>query len=313
MPRIFLAWVVATASFAIPLEGQETPAFHTEVNLVNVSAVARAADGRLLGDLTKDDFEVLEDGVLQTPRFFARQTELPLRLGLLVDVSGSQEHFLKRHDCDIDAFLKQVLRPVDKAFAVCFGNHLRLVSDFSSSPPEIMDGLRRFAKGEYHFPEIGPKEDRDLGTALYDALYFGAIEKLEKADVERRALLVLSDGEENSSEHDLLDALQAVQDAGAIVYCIRYTQKGHGHLTARNRYGMRVMQHLASLSGGAEFDGTANDLRSVFDEIGKELRSMYDFGYASTNPQRDGSFRRVTVRGRRSGVVVRSKSGYYAR
>jgi len=267
---VFCRAVAAALTLGI-LFAQEPPPFRSEVNLVDITAVVRSQQGVLIGDLHKEDFEVLEDGVLQKMQFFARQTELPLSLGLIVDVSGSQEHFLKQHNRDIQTFLQEVLRPSDKTFAVCFGNH------------------------------------------FYDALYFSAIGKMNKANEQRRALLVFSDGEENSSEHDQLDAIEAAQNTNTLVYCIRYTHKEHGHLNARNKYGIRVMKHVASLTGAADFDGTEEDLKDVFAAIGQELRSMYEIAYVSTNRERDGSFRKLTIRCKRAGSVVRAKSGYYGR
>jgi Ca-activated chloride channel family protein len=168
--------------------GQETPHFRTEVNLINVTALVRDAGGKLLTDLQKSDFEILEDGLPRTIQFFARQRQLPLSLALIVDVSGSQDKFLKQHNRDVEEFPKIVLGPADQAVAVCFGNHLRLVSDATSSVEEVMNGLRSFVKGDRRFPEIGPtKEDRDLGTALYDALYFTTKEKLKETE-ERRTI-----------------------------------------------------------------------------------------------------------------------------
>lgn len=194
-----------------------------------------------------------------------------------------------------------------------FGNHLRLVSEATPKGSAIASGLEAFAKGDHDFPQIGPKEEREGGTALYDAIYFSIAEKLQKAGERRRALLVFSDGEDNSSEHDLLDVLEEAQDTGTLVYCIRYTQKEHGRLTARNKYGMRVMRHIATLTGAADFDAPATDLPAVFAQIGNELRSMYQIGYVSTNGQpHDGSFRKVTVLCKRPRAVVRAKSGYYA-
>ena len=307
--RFYIAFL--TLSIAV-CQTQEPVPFRAEVNLVTVTAVVRSRAGALIGNLKRDELEVLEDGKPQTIRYFARQTGLPLSLGLIVDASGSQEHFIRRHDRDVRTFLDEVLRPTDQAFAVCFGNHLRLVSDFSSSAAEIVDALSMYAKGDDHFPEIGPKEERDLGTALYDALYFSAIEKMNKMRGERRALLVFSDGEENSSEHDLLDAIAAAQNANTLVYCIRYTHKERGRLNARNKYGIRVMRHLSSLTGATDFDGTAEDLNDVFSAINEELRSMYEIGYVSTNTAQDGTFRKLTVRCNRTGVVVHAKSGYYA-
>jgi Ca-activated chloride channel family protein len=256
----------------------------------------------------------MEDGVAQTIQFFARETELPLSLGLICDVSGSQDRFLKRHNHDVETFLNTVLRPSDHVFVVCFGNHLRLVSDGTSSGSAVVDALERFRKDMAEFPEIGPRESRDLGTALYDAIYFSIVEKLKNTGQARRAVLVFSDGEENSSEHDLLDAIEAAQNTDTLVYCIRYTQTEHGRLTARNKYGIRVMQHMSHLTGGADFDGLASNLKTVFAQIGNELRAMYQIGYVSSNEHgHDGSFRKVTVRCKEPGTIVRAKSGYYAR
>ncbi len=295
------------------LGAQDTPAFRTSVNLANITAVVRSTSGKLLPDVSKEEFDVVEDGDPQDIKFFARKSELPLSLGLVVDVSGSQEHFLKQHDRDIQTFLREVLRPKDQAFAVCFGNHLRLVSDFTSSIPELMDGFARFAKGSRNFPEIGPLESRDLGTAFYDAIYFSAKEKLASASAQRRALIVFSDGEDNSSEHDLLDAIEAAQSADSLVYCIRYTRKEHGKTTARNRYGMRAIKHIADQTGAADYDGLATSLPEVFVSIGEELRSLYEIGYVSTHAQGKPGFRTVTVRCRRPDSIVRAKSGYYVR
>jgi len=306
--------LAASSLAAISCLAQSPPPFRSEVNLVNVTAVVRSTDGNLMRSLGKDDFEVFEDGIPQTIQFFAHETELPLSLGVIVDSSGSQEQFFKQHNQDVAAFLKTVLRPSDKAFAVCFGNHLRLVADATSASPAIVEGLRRFQKGDWHFPEIGPKESRELGTALYDALYFSITEKLVTAGERRRALIVFSDGEENSSEHDLLDVIEAAQNADTVVYCIRYTEKEHGKLTARNKYGVRVMKHIASLSGGADFDALTTHLDSVFAQISEELRAMYQIGYVSTNGHpHDGTFRKVVIRCKHPESSVRARTGYYAR
>jgi Ca-activated chloride channel family protein len=204
--------------------------FRTDVNLVNITATVRSPDGKLLRNLNKDDLAVIEDGVPQTIQFFAHETELPLSLGLIIDVSGSQDKFLKRHNHDVEMFLNTVLRPADQVFAVCFGNHLRLVGDGTAPGSAIVEGLEQFQKRGQRLPEIGPKEVRVLGTALYDAIYFSIVEKLKTAGERRRALLVFSDGEENSSEHDLLEAIEAAQNTDTLVYCIRYTQQEHGQL-----------------------------------------------------------------------------------
>jgi len=292
---------------------QEPPRIRVDVNLVNVAFTARDTQGALAAGLTQDDLEVFEDAILQKISFFARSANVPLTLGLIVDASGSQEHFVKAHRSHLEAFLHEVLGPQDRAFLVCFGNHLRLVSDLSPSIALLMDGLERFDHGDRRFPELGPIEDRELGTAFYDALYYAVTEKLQKAEGGRRALIVFSDGEDNSSAHHMMDAIEAAQLADTRIFCLRYTERKHGRLTARNKYGMRVMERVPRETGGADFDAEQGDIRAEFHEIGVELRASYELAYISTNPVRDGTFRKVVIRPKRPGLTVRSKTGYFAR
>ncbi|HEX4809416.1 MAG TPA: VWA domain-containing protein [Bryobacteraceae bacterium] len=305
------AWLVALPLVCL-VWAQEAPQFRTEVNLVSVTCSVRSTDGHLVHDLTREDFEVFEDGVEQKVQFFARESELPLRVGLIVDGSSSQGKFVKRHQHDLDVFLESVLRPNDEALALGFGNHLRLLSDFSSSPDTIAQALQRYQKGSYDFPELGPKEDRDLGTALYDALVFTIQEKFSPPGRKRKALLVFSDGEENSSEHDLLDAIETAQRTDTLIFGLRYTQMERGRLNARNKYGIRVMDHLADQTGGAAFDLLRVDPKDAFEQISEQLRSMYEIAYASSNIQ-DGSYHKITIRVKRDGMMVRAKTGYYAK
>src|SRR5260370_22525415 len=132
-------------------------AVRVKVNLVNVSFSVRDSRGALVENLTKDDVEVLEDGVIQKIVFFSRSSDVPLTLGLILDASGSQDHFSKQHKHDLEVFLQDVLGPKDRVFMVCFGNHLRLVSDFTQSSAQILDGLNRFEHRDAHFPELALK------------------------------------------------------------------------------------------------------------------------------------------------------------
>ncbi len=294
-------------------QAQNVPVIQVETHLVDTTLSVRDADGRIVTGLTQDDFTVVEDGVPQKIRFFAHDTQLPLSIGLVIDESGSQEKFVKEHEKDIEAFLHQVLEPNDQAFAVCFGNHLRLVSDATASAPAIMGGIRSFDKGNMEFPEIGPKEERELGTALYDAVFYSITEKLAGIHQRRKVLVVFSDGEENSSEHDLLDAIEAAQNADVLVYAIRYTELNHGKMDARDRYGVRALDHLTTQTGGKTFDFHATNLKQDFAEIAGDLRSLYDLAYQSTNPTRDGTYRKVVIQATRPGLSVRARTGYYAR
>jgi Ca-activated chloride channel family protein len=313
-PLLALAAMLLSGIASSPrLNAQGIPDIHVETHLIDTALSVHDAQGLPVSGLMQDDFTVVEDGVPQKIRFFAHDNQLPLSIGLIIDASGSQEKFVKEHEKDIEAFLHQVLEPTDQAFAVCFGNHLRLVSDSTSSAPAIIDGIRSFDKGNTNFLELGPKEERELGTALYDAVFYGITEKLAHIHQRRKVLVVFSDGEENSSEHDLLDAIETAQNADVLVYAIRYTELKHGKMDARDRYGMRALDHLTTQTGGKTFDFHATNLKQAFAEIAGDLRSLYELAYQSTNPTRDGTYRKVVIQTTRRGLSVRARTGYYAR
>jgi Ca-activated chloride channel homolog len=283
-----------------------------DVNLVTVAFSVRDAGGALVDDLSRDDFEAAEDAVPQEIAFFAKSVDVPLTLGLIVDASGSQEHFAKQHDNDLKVFLKDTLGPRDRAFLVGFGNHVRLVSDFSRSGKEMMESWKLYDKDTRHFPELGPKEERDLGTAFYDSIFYPIAEKLEGANG-RRALLIFSDGEDNSSSHDMMSAVETAQNANVVIFAIRYTEKKHGKLTARNQYGIRVMNRIAKETGGMHIDAEKTDPHTYFRQIAEELRTSYELAYYPTNAAKDDTFRKVVIKAKRPGLTVRSKTGYYSR
>jgi Ca-activated chloride channel family protein len=283
-----------------------------DVSLVTVAFSVRDVGGGLVDNLSKDDFEVVEDAAPQKIAFFAKSADVPLTLGLIIDASGSQEHFTKKHEHDLEVFLKDVLGPRDRAFLVGFGNHIRLVSDFSRSGEEMMESWKLYDKNTHRFPELGPKEERDLGTAFYDSIYYPVVEKLA-GENGRRALLLFSDGEDNSSSHDMMTAIETAQNANVVVFAIRYTEKDHGKLTARNQYGIRVMDRIAKETGGMHIDAEQTDPRTYFRQIAEELRTSYELAYYPTNAEKDDTFRKVVIKVKRSGLTARSKTGYYAR
>jgi Ca-activated chloride channel family protein len=295
---------------------------HVAVNLVNVAFSVRDARGALLDNLRKEDVEILEDAVPQKISFFARSTDVPLTLGLIVDASGSQDHFSKQHEQDLEVFLREVLGPKDRAFLVTFGNHIRLISDFSPSGAEIIERLKDYKDGRKgkrkgqgknaEFPELGPTERRDLGTAFYDSIYYSVTEKLAR-ESGRRALLVFSDGEDNSSSHDMMRTIETAQGENVVVYAIRYTEMEHGQLTARNKYGTGVMDRIAKETGGAHIDAQRTDPHTYFRQIAEELRTSYELAYYPTNSDKDETFRKIVIRTKQAGVKVRTKTGYFSR
>ena len=296
----------------LSLGAGQTP-FRVDVKLIDVSVSVRDGEGRLVTDLGQDDFDISEDGAPQKIAFFARSQDVPLNLGLIVDFSGSQGPFIKPHHKDLEAFLGSVLGPADRVFLLCFGNYLRLTNEFTSSPKELLAGLQAYEKGNRGFPELGPIEDRSAGTAFYDAIYYSATEMLAKAEHGRRALIVFSDGEDNSSAHNMMETLETAQSNDVVLYGIRYTDVKNGRLNSRNKYGTSVMERLARDTGGADFDARKTDMASEFKSIGEQLRSSYELAYHSSNPANDGSFRKISIQVRRPGVTVRAKTGYYAR
>lgn len=289
----------------------QIPKFRSDVNLVTITFTARDSEGKLVGNLGEDDIEVLEDGVPQKIRFFARAGDVPLTVGLVVDASDSQSKFIHRHRDDVERFLRDVLGPRDQAFLICFGNHVRLVSDLSSSPAEIMDDLDKFDHSKATFPEIGTRDLREEGTAFYDAIVYSMQEKLTSSSQGHRALILFSDGQDNSSAHHMLDAIEEAQKDDVLVYSVRYTEKRR-HPTARDKYGMSVMRRISHDTGATDFDAGQGDLDATFRSIGLELRALYEVGYHASGLVHDGTFHKVAVRAKRSNLSTRAKAGYFA-
>ena len=290
-------------------------AFRTDVHLINVGFSVRDGQGKFVTNLTQDDFEVLEDGVPQKIAFFARSVDVALTLGLVVDISGSQGSFLKPHEKDLRMFLRAALTPRDRAFLMCFGNHLRLVADYSTPDRDLAAALTGFdrAKDVSAYPELGPKEIRTAGTAFYDAIYYSSVQMMDNAEGGRKALIIFSDGEDNSSAHHMLDAIEAAQTNNVLLFCVRYTEIRNDRLTARNKYGTSVMARIAREAGGADYDAREKGLAENFKEIGEQLRSAYELGYHSSNTSTDDTFHKISIRAKDASLTVRAKTGYYAR
>ncbi len=305
-----LLWLNILALAELAGTARAQTLIRVDVNLVNLAFVARDSQGKLVENLTPDDIELYEDAVPQKIKSFAKSTDLPLTLGLIVDVSGSQDHFGKKHKKDLEVFLKDILRPQDRVFLVCFGNHLRLVSDYTNSADQILENYGQFDKDKGRFRELGPRENRDLGTAFYDSIYYSVTEKLDQAEG-RKAILMFSDGEDNSSSHNMMTAIETAQAANVPIYSIRYTETKHGQLTARNKYGISVMDRTAKETGGLHIDAEETAPDTYFHQIAEELRTSYEVAYYPTNKAKDDSFRKIAIRSKLDGVKIRSKTGYF--
>jgi VWFA-related protein len=311
--RFFHSCLLAALLLAgLASRGSAQQPIRVNVDLTTVAFSVRESRGALVDNLTQDDIEIFEDNAPQKISFFAKSADVPLTLGLIVDASGSQEHFVKKHEKDLEVFLKRVLGPKDRVFLLCFGNHLRLVNDFTQSSSEILEHLKQYEKKSDLFPEIGPKESRDLGTAFYDSIFYSVTEKLAN-ESGRRALLIFSDGEDNSSSHDMMTSIETSQTQNVLLFAIRYTETEHGKLTARNKYGMRVMERIARETGGSHIDAQQTDPQTYFSQIAEELRASYELAYYPTNGLKDDSFRKISIKPRNPSLKVRSKTGYFSR
>lgn len=306
------AFLFTFLCFCVLLRAQE-PTIKVETHLVTLTFTVRDSRNRLITNLNRDGFSIYEDGVPQKISLFSRESDLPLTLGLVIDASESQDKFLKQHLHDVQSFLASVLRPQDQVFAICFGNHLRLVSDFTSDPAAVIDGIQRFDKNSSRFSELDPNSTREGGSAVYDAIVASATEKMGTQPGRRKALILFTDGEENASAHDEIETIAAAQGTDTLVYAIRYSLIKHNRLSADNHHGIAGLRHISAQTGGTDFDALHTNLDQVFAQIGDELRSLYSIGYYSTNKLRDDTFRKVVVETAAPGLTVRAKSGYYAR
>jgi VWFA-related protein len=295
----------------------DLPTFKSQVNVVNLFFNVKDKHGMLMPNLSKDDFTVLEDGKPQTIKYFTAETNQPLTLGIMIDSSASQERVL---DYEKDAgyeFLKQVLNDKDMAFVISFDVNVDLLQDFTNDNKSLKSALNRArintGGGGGSLPGLGggpfPTSTTPRGTLLYDAIYLGAHDKLS-SEVGRKAMIILTDGEDQGSQLKIRDAIEAAQKADTICYVILIADRG---FYAGGYGGDRAMKDLANNTGGRviEASNKADKLRKAFDEIAKELRSQYSIGYTPINSKLDGSFRKIEIR-TKEGYKIQTRSGYYA-
>lgn len=290
----------------------EGPRIRVRVEVVNVIFSVTDKHNRFITDLNKEDFHVTEDGRPQTITYFSRETNLPLRIGLLIDTSNSiRERFKFEQEAAIDFFYSVLRRGKDQAFLMSFDVQPEIVQDFTDDPEKLADGVRHLRPGG--------------GTALYDAIYWAAKEKLMnqktgEGQSVRKLLIVLSDGDDNQSRASREEALDMAQRADVTIFCIS-TNVGLVYAGDRKSLerpaleteGDKVLRRFAEETGGhAFYPFKAQDLAQSFEEISSELRSQYSLGYTPTNLKRDGGFRTIGIQASRKDARVRSRRGYYA-
>jgi VWFA-related protein len=310
------------------LRGQDTkPTFSTDVKVVNIFANVRDKKGAVVKGLTKEDFILEEDGKPQEIRYFSQDSDLPLTVGVLVDTSGSTRTVLPAERDASFHFLEQVMRPTDKAFVIHFDFEVELLEDITSSKQRLEKAMakletpdQRLRRGGFNVPRgryPGRGGVMGAGTVLYDAVFLAADEVLRKP-TGRKALILLSDGEDNGSRVTLATAEEAAQRADTLVYSILFEDPDGAFTMNRgwggfNRVdGRKVMEQVSKSTGGKFFEvGRKLPLERIFALIEEDLRNQYSLGYSSNSPV-VGGFRKVKLMTKQKGLVVQTREGYYA-
>jgi VWFA-related protein len=284
-----------------PAASDATP-IRVDVDVVNVLCTVTDKRGALITNLRKEDFEIRENGRKQEIRYFARDTDLPLTVAMLMDVSGSVRQAIEAEREAAGRFFDAVIRPTDHALLLGFSSTLVLWQDFTPSTEKLRGALAQLHAIPFRgLPRDGGPQP---GTLLYDAVYQTAMGKL-KGVPGRKMMLIVSDGLDNGSRMHMDEALEAVQETNTIVYAICYDQKF---------FGCEYLRALAEPTGGRMFDAAKKrtSLGEIYQTIEDELRSQYAIGYVPSDQERDGKFRKLAVKVDSPGLRVSARRGYYA-
>ncbi len=268
------------------------------VDEVNVVFTVTDKRGHFVKDLTKDDFKVYDNNKpAESVRSFSRETNLPLRVGLLIDASNSvRDRFKFEQEAAIE-FLNQIIQRIsDKAFVIGFDTTPEVTQDMTEDTEKLSHGVRMLRPGG--------------GTAMYDAIYFACRDKLmqdKSTGATRRAIILLSDGEDNQSRVSREEAVEMAQRAEVIIYAISTNTSG-----LRTR-GDKILEHFADETGGkAFFPFKIQDVSDAFSQIQDELRSQYDVAYKPADFLPNGQYRKIEILADNKKYKVRARKGYYA-
>ncbi len=293
---MLLATVTATAAAAQRSPQDDVPVIRADVEVVNILATVRDRKGRYVADLSRQDFDVYEDGVKQNIEYFnyeSGEQAQPLTIVMLIDTSGSVKDKLRFEQQAASEFLQATLREnVDLAAVIQFDSEVNLVQDFTYDFKTLENAILDIRAGG--------------ATMLYDAVFL-AVEDLLSGEVGRKVIVILSDGADTQSVITSDQAIRVAQNEDVLIYGIGVRSPGFDS-------NFDKIREFANSTGGLFFKSKASlqRLREVFAQINQEIKNQYSLGYIPSNPTRDDSFRRISVKVKRSGLKVTHRKGYYA-
>ena len=307
---------------AAPPEDNSVATFKLEVNLVNLYFTVKDKSGNLVPHLTKADCSVTEDKAPQTLKNFVAETDQPLTLGILLDTSGSQQYVLPLEQQAGDHFLEQVMRTKDQAFLLSFDVNIDLLQDYTNSVRLLRRAMDKAeintagGNGAGGVPGLGggpvPVHGTPNGTLLYDAIYEASNKKMNQ-EAGRKAMIILTDGDDEGSTTKIQDAIAAAQRSNVIIYVILIADIESYGTFGMGYHGYSAAKKITEETGGRMINvgNNGKKLEAAFQQIQEELRTQYVASYTPTNTKQDGTFRRIGV-GCGEGMKVQVRKGYFA-
>ena len=316
---------------------QQQPKIAVEANMVTVFASVRDKKGQIVSNLTKDDFSIDEDGRAEAITYFARESDLPLTVGLLVDTSLSQRRVLGQERSASSSFIERTLREdkKDQAFLIHFDYEVELLQDFTSSRKKLESKLDLLETPEMQrASDDGSGHRHGGGTLLYDAIYLASNDMMMKWQG-RKAVIILSDGDDRGSKETLGSAIESAQRANTVVYSILFKDDepfgqrggyggggwgGHGG-GGGHRYpqreqrpdGKKILERISKETGGRLFEVSKKlTVDQIYDQLAQELRAQYILGYVPDKSPNSGDYRKIHLVTKQKDMVVQARDGYYA-
>jgi VWFA-related protein len=349
--RIVVCFAVLLLMSDLPVRSQQTATIAVDVNAVNLLATVRDKKGTVVRDLGKDDFVLEQDGKPQTISYFAKESGLPLTLGLLVDTSMSQRRVLDQELAASRSFLDHVLREDrDKAFVIHFEHEVVLDQELTASRQKLQTALDQINRPGFSQSgsgggssgsgggggrgSHGGRGGSGAGTLLYDAVFLAADEVMKKQQG-RKALIVLTDGQDRGSKETLEQAVEAAQRADTLVYGILFADKeGYGNAGGYGGRGMgghggrgggypgrreeshpdgkKVLEEISKASGGRFFEVSKKEpIDKIYAAIDEELRSQYSLGYTVDKAATSAGYHKLSLAVKQKDMIVQTRDGFY--